>query len=342
MNSGRRAMATVFTFLLAALLGPHDFGVVAMALVYVAFVAHAARAGVHDRDHPARGSRRRAPRLGVLAEPRLVRRARGRAGAQLPAGGRASTTCPSSGRSILVLSLDDPVDGLSDRAAGGDGAAARLQAARASATNVAVLLGGRVGIPLALAGRRGLGARRAAARRRTIAARRCSGHENWRPQFRFSLRHARDLLGFSASVFAANVAGFVNRRADALLLGALLRPGRGRALPARRPRRRRRPRRDDAPGRRWSSLPVLSRLQTDPEELRAAIARLPAHDVARDRSRAAGHLRDERRAARRARRASGRLAQTPSSCSASSGSGKGIASSPGRCSSPPRGRASAR
>ena len=37
MNSGRRVMATVFTFLLAALLGPHDYGIVAMALVYVAF-----------------------------------------------------------------------------------------------------------------------------------------------------------------------------------------------------------------------------------------------------------------------------------------------------------------
>ena len=38
MNSGTRGIATAFTFLLAALLGPHDFGVVAVALVYVAFV----------------------------------------------------------------------------------------------------------------------------------------------------------------------------------------------------------------------------------------------------------------------------------------------------------------
>jgi PST family polysaccharide transporter len=38
MNSGTRGIATTVTFLLAALLGPGDFGIVAVALIYIAFV----------------------------------------------------------------------------------------------------------------------------------------------------------------------------------------------------------------------------------------------------------------------------------------------------------------
>ena len=38
MNSGTRGIATAVTFLLAALLGPGDFGIVAVALIYIAFV----------------------------------------------------------------------------------------------------------------------------------------------------------------------------------------------------------------------------------------------------------------------------------------------------------------
>ena len=38
MNSGTRGIATAVTFLLAALLGPGDFGLVAVALIYIAFV----------------------------------------------------------------------------------------------------------------------------------------------------------------------------------------------------------------------------------------------------------------------------------------------------------------
>ncbi len=35
LTFGRRAFSTIFTFVLAALLGPHDFGLVAMALIYI-------------------------------------------------------------------------------------------------------------------------------------------------------------------------------------------------------------------------------------------------------------------------------------------------------------------
>jgi PST family polysaccharide transporter len=46
----------------------------------------------------------------------------------------------------------------------------------------------------------------------------------WRPRWRFSRRHAMDLLGFSLDVFGANVGGFVGRRADVLLMGIFFGP----------------------------------------------------------------------------------------------------------------------
>ena len=47
---------------------------------------------------------------------------------------------------------------------------------------------------------------------------------DWRPGFRFSRRHARDLFGFTSGVFLANIGGFVNRRSDTLLMGIFFGP----------------------------------------------------------------------------------------------------------------------
>ena len=90
---------------------------------------HAAGAGVHDRDHPAGGSRRRAPRFGVLAQPLLVCRA----GRRLRFRGRLVGGCERHARARPGdpgALADDRHGRPPDRAAGGDGAAARLQAAR--------------------------------------------------------------------------------------------------------------------------------------------------------------------------------------------------------------------
>ena len=79
--------------------------------------------------------------------------------------------------------------------------------------NVATLLGGVVGVPLAICG---AGVWALVAQQVISDATLCTMlwvMSAWRPRLRFSRRHARDLIGFSFSVFAANVAGFVNRRA---------------------------------------------------------------------------------------------------------------------------------
>ena len=45
---------------------------------------------------------------------------------------------------------------------------------------------------------------------------------NWRPSFMFSFSHARDLLSFGVGTFGSGVLAFVNRRMDDLLIGAFL------------------------------------------------------------------------------------------------------------------------
>ena len=46
----------------------------------------------------------------------------------------------------------------------------------------------------------------------------------WVPRFRFSVRHARELMGFSVQVFAGNLAKFIDQRSDALMMGIFFGP----------------------------------------------------------------------------------------------------------------------
>jgi PST family polysaccharide transporter len=95
----------------------------------------------------------------------------------------------------------------------------------------------------------------------------------WRPRLRFSVRHARDLIGFTVSVFFANLAGFFNRRSDALLMGLFYGPV---AIGLYRLADRFVDIVLDVTMRPVGavSLPVLSRLQNDPERMREAVVRV--------------------------------------------------------------------
>ena len=173
-------------------------------------------------------------------------------------------------------------------------------------TNVSVLLGGAVGIPLALAG---AGVWALVGQQLTMERRdSCMliwAMTTWQPRFRFSptprARPAR-LLGQRLRRQPRRLPEQAWRRAPDR---HLLRPCGGRGLPDRRPRRRRRPRRDDAPDRRSSRCPCSRGSRPTPTELRATIVQAAADDDARHRSRAGGDLRVQRRGARRARRVLG-------------------------------------
>lgn len=222
MSWGERAVGSIFTFLLAALLGPHDFGVVAMALVYIA-LAHVfleqgiATALIQRRDLQP-------DHLHAAFWLNLLWCV-GLAGVTVAVSGWWADVngAPVLRDVLAVLSLMLVLEGLiivqeAQLQRGGD--FKRL----ALAANVAALGGGVLGVVLALSGAGvwALVAQQLAAS--AIALVLIWALSSWRPRLRFSRRHARDLLGFSLHVFAANLGGFVNRRSDTLVVGVVFGP----------------------------------------------------------------------------------------------------------------------
>jgi PST family polysaccharide transporter len=270
MNSGTRGIATGVTFLLAALLGPGDFGLVAVALIYIAFVRMLLEQGfltaIIQREHLDDEHLDSAFWLNfawclVLGLLSFV-----------SAGWWASANgMPRLEGVIEVLSILIVVEGL------GIVQQALMERALdfkklALRSNLAVLLGGAVGVPLAIAG---AGVWALVAQQLVLETTLLVMVwilSSWRPHLRFSRPHARELTAFSMNVFAANLAGFVNRRADALLMGIFWGPvavGLYRLADrvvdvllevTMRPVG-------------LVSLPMLSRLQNDPERLREAVAK---------------------------------------------------------------------
>ena len=270
MNSGTRGIATAVTFLLAAMLGPGDFGIVAVALIYIAFVRMLLEQGFVtaiiqreqlDPEHLDSAFWLNVGWCLVLAGI-----------SYLSAGWWADVNrMPRLEDVIKVLSILIVVEGLGivqhalmER---------QLDFKRlALRSNLSVVLGGAVGIPLALAG---AGVWALVAQQLVLESTLLVMMwvlNSWRPGLRFSRAHARELVGFSASVFAANLAGFVNRRADALLMGIFWGPV---AVGLYRLADRLVDVLLEVTMRPVGlvSLPVLSRLQNDPEQLREAVAK---------------------------------------------------------------------
>ena len=135
---------------------------------------------------------------------------------------------------------------------------------------IAVVVGGVIGLALAL---RGAGVWALVAQQLGHAGTQLVllwGMSTWRPRFRFSPAHARELVGFSSGVFLANLGGFLNRRADALLIGLFFGPT---AVGLYRLADRFVDNVLEVTMRPVGhvSLPFLSRLQNDPEGLRDAV-----------------------------------------------------------------------
>ena len=224
MNSGTRGIGTAVTFLLAALLGPADFGLVAVALIYIAFIRMLLEQGFItaiiqreqlDPEHLDSAFWLNVAWCLILATASF-----------LTAGWWADVNnMPTLEDVIHVLSILIVVEGLGivqhalmER---------QLDFKRlAIRSNLSVVLGGAAGIPLALAG---AGVWALVAQQLVLETTLLVMMwllNPWRPGLRFSRPHARELIGFSVSVFAANLAGFVNRRADALLMGIFWGPWR--------------------------------------------------------------------------------------------------------------------
>ena len=176
MTWGDRAFSVFFTFLLAAILGPRDFGVVAArAHLHLRRAAHP-RGRDPDRGRAAPEPRGRPPRLGVLGQPGVVPRARGGelSPRRLVGAAQRRPRARERGQGPVVAAPDL---GAHHRPACDLPAGDALPRPR-RARNGCGAGRGRARARARPAGRGGLGAGRAAARLRRDTARPSLGHEH--------------------------------------------------------------------------------------------------------------------------------------------------------------------
>ncbi|MGH3011595.1 MAG: lipopolysaccharide biosynthesis protein [Gaiellaceae bacterium] len=222
MTWADRVVSVAFTFLLAAILGPRDFGVVALALIYIAVVQLFLEGGVQTAVVQREGLEDE--HLDSAFWVNLAWCVVIAAASFLLAGWWARLNgIPELEDVVKVLSVLLVVYGLTIVQLALFQREMRFRALAIRET-AAVLVGGVLGLVLAL---RGAGVWALVAQQLGFAGTQLVllwGMSTWRPRFRFSSAHARDLLGFSSGVFLSNLGGFLNRRADALLMGIFFGP----------------------------------------------------------------------------------------------------------------------
>jgi O-antigen/teichoic acid export membrane protein len=222
MTWGDRAFGLVFTMLLAAILGPRDFGIVALALIYIALVQLFNEGGVQtaivqreklEGEHLDSAFWMNLALCLVLAAVSF-----------LLAGWWADLNgVPELEDVVRVLSVLLVVQGLTIVPLAVFQREMRFKALAIRET-AAVIVGGALGLTLAL---RDAGVWALVAQQLGFAGTQVVllwTMSAWRPGLNFSRRHARDIVGFSSGVFLANLGGFLNRRADALLMGIFFGP----------------------------------------------------------------------------------------------------------------------
>lgn len=222
LSWGQRMWATLFTILLAAILGPEAYGIVAMALVYVAVMELVLEQGflttIVQRENLERAHLDTTFWLNVASCVLLA------AVSFALAGWWAGVNdTPELADVIRVLSVTVIFSGLTivQQAYLQRQLEFRKLAIRA---NAAALAGGIAGLVLALndAGVWALVAQHLVSG--IVALVLLWAVSDWRPTFSFSRSHARELLSFTSGVFLANIGGFVNRRSDTLLMGLFFAP----------------------------------------------------------------------------------------------------------------------
>lgn len=219
---GERAFSAIFTFVLAAMLGPKDFGTVAIALVYIGFlqmfldqgfVAALIQRKQLDPEH-----------LDAVFWMDLVL-SFGLIGVSTLLSGwwAAKNHAPQLAVVINVLSLCIPIEGL-----------AVIQKTLLSRdmdfkslsirSNASVLISGVVGIGMAYSGC-GVWALVGQQVARDLTALLLLWRLSpWRPRLQFSWKHLRELMSFSVSNFIAQLGIFADASFGATLLGLFFGP----------------------------------------------------------------------------------------------------------------------
>jgi len=219
---GQRGITTVFMILLAAILGPEAFGVVTMAGAFVALIWLIQEQGVStaivqrkdlDEAHLDSAFWINFAFCIVLAG----------VGIALSGWWAHVNSTPELQPVLQVLCLSIVIWGLAivQEAYVQRGLQFQKLALR---TNIAAVAGGAAGLIAAIAG---AGVWSLVIQHMTFSTMSVLllwAISDWRPRFRFSRSHAKDIFGFSSSVFIANTGGWVNRRGYILLMGIFFGP----------------------------------------------------------------------------------------------------------------------
>lgn len=221
-NGGERAFSALFTLILAVVLGPRDFGVVAIAMIYIGFIQmfldQGFMAALIQKKDLEQEHLDAVFWMELLLSLILV-------GVSILLSGWWATKnhAPESARLISVLSLCVPIQGL-----------AAVQGAMLSRNmnfkalsiraNIAVVVSGVVGIGMAFSG---FGVWSLVGQQLTrdfTALILLWRFSSWRPRFEFSGKHLRELAGFASSNFTAQLGIFAEMQASSVLLGLLFGP----------------------------------------------------------------------------------------------------------------------
>jgi O-antigen/teichoic acid export membrane protein len=222
MNSGQRGIGMVATFVLAALLGPHAFGVVSMALVVVIFMQVFVEQGMSTAV-VQRGELKRAHLDAAFWMTVVWCLLLAAAVVSLSGWWAGVNDEPELTDVMRVLAILLPIWGLSVVQT------AVLQRKMefkrlAVRTSVAAILGAAIGVTLAVLG---FGVWSLVAQELVTAVVSLAllwALSGWLPRLRFSRSHARDLLSFSIYAFLGNLGSFIGRRSDVLMIGLFMGP----------------------------------------------------------------------------------------------------------------------
>ena len=221
-NIGDRAISGLITLVLAGFLGPRDFGIVSLSLIYVNFMQMFLDQGLA----PALIQKKELEQehCDAVFWVNLITSLTFVGLTVLISGWWARINhAPDLARVLSVLSLCIPIEGLSIVQA----AMVRREMdfkALTIRSNVSGLLGGVAGLVMALFGL-GVWALVGMQLTRDVSGLLLLwrlGH--WRPRFEFSWPHFRDLLGFSVHSFMGGLGIFADMQMGSILLGILFGP----------------------------------------------------------------------------------------------------------------------
>jgi O-antigen/teichoic acid export membrane protein len=221
-NWGERAFSALFTMVLAGILGPRDFGMVAIALIYTGFLNMFQDQGLVTALIQKKDLRQEHSDA-VFWTNQVLSVAIVAISIILSGWWAAKNHAPEAARFISALSLTIPIEGLTlvQIALLKREMNFRTLSVR---SNISVVVGGVLGLGMAFLGFGAWSLIGQIFGRDLVALALLWKMTTWRPRLEFSWKHLRELMGFSISNFIAQLGIFADMQAASVLIGLLFGP----------------------------------------------------------------------------------------------------------------------